>query len=778
MIEPVERKTELLNIAFKAMAGEPGERHATVQEFQSAIHEYLAHMESRSLTIRAMNSLRIAEEKKNYNVYHRALIGFEDAISLWDGNDVARKHLKRTRLLYAECAYKKDDLDLAAELLQHYDSNADLLKKVRNAQRMRRIRQARMNFMTYGLLTLMTIIIIVLWVAVHVSSRALNKYRIEEMRRRQAENNERRIKAQMLDEAKREWKLVLEEDFSNPKEITRRWSIVGENVKWMVTNGQLRVYNGMPQQLILKNATLKENLVGDLRIDFDCHQESFYLNDVSCLLGGYEFKYGGHDDARNSLMDPDRRVLFEEKESPLQRGKLYRARAEKVGNTLRYIVNGKKIFEVYDENMQLGSLRNRIGLYGFRADTWWDNIRIYKLGPPMKDDILEIADRQMEKGHYELARELYREVAETSTAVDRIEDARSGLDKANMLMQHRGELNHWRRNLKQVWKTADIELNLTMEGPVLTLRGESITKLNSLYKMPLVRLTLQQTAVKDLKPLQFMPSLTSIECQQHDIVNLAPLRNMSLLKLNVEKCGKIEDLSPLAGSRLQELNLGYCGLVRDLSPLAGLSLEYLVLHGCTNVQDISSLSNMPLTHLDLAYCSQVSDFSVLADMPLEYLDMSGCVLLDDVSILSGLPLKTCYLKDCVLLNNIRFLTNCPIQDLSLAGCRWLGETAVQGLGQMPLKMLNLQGCRNIETLNMITNCPISTLNIADTGITDVTPLAGMTVETLVFSPENVFQGIEQLRAMPALKKIGMRENELEPVEVFWERYDNSLQSPQ
>ena len=47
-----------------------------------------------------------------------------------------------------------------------------------------------------------------------------------------------------------------------------------------------------------------------------------------------------------------------------------------------------------------GADRTLVGLLGWMADTRYSRIRVYSLGTPWKSDILDIAERHLQKGHY------------------------------------------------------------------------------------------------------------------------------------------------------------------------------------------------------------------------------------------------------------------------------------------------------------------------------------------------------------------------------------------
>lgn len=108
---------ELLKIAMKAMASKLKDRYQTVEEFQAGIRDYQSHTESITLTLRALDELREAKKKQDYDLFSRARFGYEEALNLWGANKHAQKGLIDTKLTYALCAQTKGDFDLGMSLL-------------------------------------------------------------------------------------------------------------------------------------------------------------------------------------------------------------------------------------------------------------------------------------------------------------------------------------------------------------------------------------------------------------------------------------------------------------------------------------------------------------------------------------------------------------------------------------------------------------------------------------------------------------------------------------
>ncbi|CAN0352081.1 unnamed protein product, partial [Ectocarpus sp. 4 AP-2014] len=110
-IVKTRRKGELLNIAYKAMATEPEERHATATEFIDALKAYQSHAQSIQIAKGASSDLREAgrlidsgtpEATKLYALFSSAQNGYKNALDLWDGNRKAQRRLARTQRMFAE----------------------------------------------------------------------------------------------------------------------------------------------------------------------------------------------------------------------------------------------------------------------------------------------------------------------------------------------------------------------------------------------------------------------------------------------------------------------------------------------------------------------------------------------------------------------------------------------------------------------------------------------------------------------------------------------------
>lgn len=159
-IVKVERSSELLDIAYKAMATEPADRYRSVPEFVDALKAYQAHAQSIQITRRAAEDLSDAEEQRSapgvnstatYAMFSSAQHSFQNALDLWPENRKAKEHLVKCRQLFADTAYTNGDFDLALSLLDgEEETHSELVSNIRIAQRQRQTRLAWFRTLQYA----------------------------------------------------------------------------------------------------------------------------------------------------------------------------------------------------------------------------------------------------------------------------------------------------------------------------------------------------------------------------------------------------------------------------------------------------------------------------------------------------------------------------------------------------------------------------------------------------------------------------------------------------
>ncbi len=151
---------ELFDIAMHAMATKPNERYANIQEFQVAVRLYQSHSESVLLTDNASNNLEAAINADDYDLYSRSVYGFEEALSLWPGNDRAQQLLSSARGAYAQSAMERSDFDLGISLLDADDpKHVDLLSQLIAGRDERESRNRRLTLMKRAVATLLLAVV-------------------------------------------------------------------------------------------------------------------------------------------------------------------------------------------------------------------------------------------------------------------------------------------------------------------------------------------------------------------------------------------------------------------------------------------------------------------------------------------------------------------------------------------------------------------------------------------------------------------------------------------
>ncbi len=158
---PPAQRGELLDIALRAMASQPEDRFDDVPSFQAAIREYRAHSESIALAARASETLQEGIDSGRYDDFARAEFGFEESLSLWNGNSKAREGLNLARMQHAEVAYRRGEFGLGLSKLdpENPDHQA-LMERLRAGQMRLRSRQKLTKILQVSVALLAAVILI------------------------------------------------------------------------------------------------------------------------------------------------------------------------------------------------------------------------------------------------------------------------------------------------------------------------------------------------------------------------------------------------------------------------------------------------------------------------------------------------------------------------------------------------------------------------------------------------------------------------------------------
>lgn len=208
----------------------------------------------------------------------------------------------------------------------------------------------------------------------------------------------------------------------------------------------------------------------------------------------------------------------------------------------------------------------------------------------------------------------------------------------------------------------------------------------------------------------------------------------------------VKDISALKGLSLRALDLGRCP-VEDISALAGMPLKNVILED-TNVKDISALADMQLEVVYLQN-TQVADISVLKGMPIKQLNLMGTKV-TNLDAIQGMPLE------------ILWVPETPLSDIS-------------GVADSSMISLDIRGTQVTDLTPIAGMTNLERLNIVDCNVKDVTPLAKLNLQRLLFTPANIETGMETLRSMPTLKQLGIDGINVQSAlsaQQFWSVYDD------
>jgi hypothetical protein len=446
---------------------------------------------------------------------------------------------------------------------------------------------------------------------------SMDEFMREQQARRRIEAKKLELEARVESDAKQEWRLVFQDDFTNPN-LESRWELFGGN--WEVKDGELRVWGGEPQVLYVR-----KEISGDIRMEFECHQESEYVCDITCFThalplknrkkaceSGYTFAFGGANNTR-SFVEKPRRRLWDKLDSSVVRGTRYRVAVEKRGSHLSFSLNDVLLCEVEDEDPLMGAERTSVGFYSWRADNRYSNVKIYQLGAPVKGDLLDIARRQLDRGRYESAIDLFQEVIESSEDPIRIQRARHGIQATQTKIVLKRNFSIYQEIIHSHWPQAKLDLH--ERGISLNIGSLGITDLSPIKGMHLNKLICSFNEIESLEPLRGMP-LSDLNIEYNMINSLDALKGMPLDTLN---CGgnKITTLAPLIGMQLETLIIS-SNPIEDLRLISKFPLVYL---GCISngLHDLEFVRGLSLLKLNIRR-NKVSDLTPLQGMPLRDFD--------------------------------------------------------------------------------------------------------------------------------------------------------------
>ena len=560
------------------------------------------------------------------------------------------------------------------------------------------------------------------------ATRAYEDLKAARQAQEKAEEAKKTLEDKAAAESRREWHLVFDESFAIPRILERapleadlrtadpgtegelapetpaalarrwvesRWEIVGGT--WELKNGELRLLASGQAWMLLKKP-----MPGDVRVEFDCHEESGYLNDISCFMNaqprdkwpsktsqapGYHFKYGGWFNSRNAL-EFGTRTIFTQDAKPVVRGKTYHVRAERMGRRLVLTVDDKVIYDVEDpQPPDLGPEHAVAGLYASGTESWFNNIKVYNLGSPRKIDILDLAEDYSRKGNCRTAQDLFQDVLDSDSDPARLEQARDGKARAFGTL----ELPGYRATLEKAWPDVKFSLEMKAHGLLLDISKTAVSDLSVLTGMKLAALNLDGSKVTDLSPLKGMP-LASLNCANLKLKGLEALSGLKLRKLECQT-NQVKSLEPLRGMPLTWLNCS-ANSITTLEPLRGMSLARLECQG-NQIKGLEPLHGMPLTWLNCG-SNKVTSLEPLRGVPLARLECQDDPI-TELEPLRGTPLSS--------LN----LGRTKVADVS-----WLREVPLKSIDLSYTPERDAAALRSLKTLETINGVPVTEFWASDT----------------------------------------------------------------
>ncbi|BBM86182.1 protein kinase [Candidatus Uabimicrobium amorphum] len=156
---------ELIKICQQALAKNATQRPQNVNSFRIAIEDYFKHYESIIITQKAEKILEKCTDKKArgmkktqlYEMYTKAITGFEQAINLWQENENAQKSLLKAHNLYTKSAIANDDFGIAKTQIEHLHETKErkaLQKKISKKEAVKFGISIVVKFAQFGILSI------------------------------------------------------------------------------------------------------------------------------------------------------------------------------------------------------------------------------------------------------------------------------------------------------------------------------------------------------------------------------------------------------------------------------------------------------------------------------------------------------------------------------------------------------------------------------------------------------------------------------------------------
>ncbi|GAB3983935.1 NACHT domain-containing protein [Actinoallomurus acanthiterrae] len=247
---------------------------------------------------------------------------------------------------------------------------------------------------------------------------------------------------------------------------------------------------------------------------------------------------------------------------------------------------------------------------------------------------------------------------------------------------------------------------------------------------PLVGLSVPASRL--LPAVRHVTRLRSLTSFRGALSDLSFLHDLGLPLVELRVAGlESGDLSPLAGcaESLERLQISASAAVGNVAPLCRLPrLTSLVLR-TSGLRDVGFVRDLPaLRTLRVGHLEEVTDLSPLrAQTTLETLGLHDCPALTELDSLPSLDrLTELEIPGSSIDSGLdELVRRAPmLRLLQLNHSPWVGD--LRPLTRLDLTSLGLWGCRGITDFAPLAELTgLSFLDLEDTGIDDLTPLAGL-----------------------------------------------------
>ncbi len=268
----------------------------------------------------------------------------------------------------------------------------------------------------------------------------------------------------------------------------------------------------------------------------------------------------------------------------------------------------------------------------------------------------------------------------------------------------------------------------------------------------------------------------SVMTHSQPLPDLAVFKGGNIGLLDVSSCSEISDLSPLITIPVKTLRIANTK-VTDLSPLKGTKVEDLWMSN-TDITDLTPLASLPLRALYMDKSKAPVDFAPLANLEtLEELILPEHP--SSVEKLRALP-RLRYLSFTFDSKTYR-----PSRTAAEFWAEWDSFTWLPKLKGLDFTIAQLSSGIAVlvirdpafRDLSVLADSKINALDLRGSGVTDLTPLAGMsTLRNLIIPKDAV--NVAALRKNPAIERISATGNQrkYEPAqtaEEFWREQDGN-----